>query len=134
MAIVVREDGRASVQGRYAFTGNPGAMSFEWLERSCATVGPVRLESFGRAVPYARVATGPWVRLHDTSAVDPSRDSLGYTVAYDYSHDGIFELFGSNSNNNGLFISKGTGKKKLGGLAGNRYWHSSNFKLIGWVK
>ena len=82
VAIVVRE-GRASVQGRFAFTGNPGALSFEWLERACATVGPVRLESFGDAVPYARVATGPWVRLHDTSAVDPMRDSLGYHVAYD---------------------------------------------------
>ena len=34
-------------------------------------------------MPYARVATGPWVRLHDTSAVDPLRTSLGYTLIYD---------------------------------------------------
>ncbi len=83
VAIVLTTAGRATVQARYAFTGNPGVMSFEYLERPCAHVGPIRLESNGQPVPYARVATGPWVRLHDTSAVDPARSSLGYTIVYD---------------------------------------------------
>lgn len=74
--------GRATVEARYEFSGNPGAMSFEYLERPCAAVGPISLESNGQAVPYARVATGPWVRLHDTSAVNPDRTSLGYRVSY----------------------------------------------------
>jgi hypothetical protein len=83
VGMVVSAGNGASVQARYAFTGNPGAMSFEYLEQPCARVGVVRLESEGRAVPYARVATGPWVRLHDTSAVDPLRTSLGYKLTYD---------------------------------------------------
>jgi hypothetical protein len=83
VAIDVTAGNAASVQARYAFTGNPSAMSFEYLEQPCARVGAVRLESNGQAVPYARVATGPWVRLHDTTAVDPSRSSLGYTLTYD---------------------------------------------------
>lgn len=88
VAMVVRAGNGAAVQARYAFTGNPGAMSFEYLEQPCAQVGTVRLESEGRAVPYARVATGPWVRLHDTSAVDLGRSSLGYTLTYDVALQG----------------------------------------------
>ena len=83
VTIVVSAGTGASVRARYAFTGNPGALSFEYLEQPCAQVGAVRLDSEGRPVPYARVATGPWVRLHDTSAVDPLRTSLGYTLSYD---------------------------------------------------
>jgi hypothetical protein len=73
----------ASVQARYTFVGNPGAMSFEYLEQPCAVVGPIHLESGGTPVPYAGEATGPWIRLHDTSAVDPERSSLGYRLTYD---------------------------------------------------
>lgn len=58
-------------------------MSFEFLEQPCAVVGPITLESNGQAVPYARVETEPWVRFHDTSAVDPERGSLGYRVTYE---------------------------------------------------
>jgi hypothetical protein len=68
-------------------------------------------------------------------AVDPGPSSPdGYTVAYEYNNDGIFELFGSNNENNRFFISKGNGKKKLNGLIGDRYWYQGNFRLIGWVK
>lgn len=83
LVVAVTAENAASIVARYAFTGNPGAMSFEYLEQPCARVGAVRLQSNGQVVPYARVATGPWVRLHDTSAVDPGRSSLGYTLAYE---------------------------------------------------
>ncbi len=73
----------ARVRARYTFAGSPGLMSFEYLEQPCAVVGPVRLESNGKAVPYAGEATGPWMRLHDTSAVDPERTSLRYQITYD---------------------------------------------------
>jgi hypothetical protein len=73
----------ARVRARYIFAGNPGAVSFEYLEQPCAVVGPIRLESNGKQVPYAGEATDPWVRLHDTSAVDPTRLSLGYQITYE---------------------------------------------------
>lgn len=74
---------RAHVVARYTFTGNPGAMSFEYLEQPCTIVGPVQMQSAGRAVPYAREVTGPWIRLHDTSDVDPARESLAYRLTYE---------------------------------------------------
>ena len=60
----------------------------------------------------------------------------GYIVKYQYSNDGIFELFGSNGNQNGYVISKGNGSKKLNGLNLTAYGYnnSGNFKFIGWVK
>ena len=67
--------------------------------------------------------------------LDPGPSSPdGYTIVRDYGHDGIFELMGSNDSNNGYFISKDNGKKKLSGLDGRRYWHEGNFTLIGWIK
>ena len=75
--------GVARVRARYTFAGNPGAMSFEYLAQPCAMVGPIRLESNGKAVSYAGEAAGPWIRLHDTSAVDPDRTSLGYQLTYE---------------------------------------------------
>jgi len=65
--------------------------------------------------------------------LDPGPSSPdGYSVNYDYSHSGIFELFGSRGDDSGYYISKGNGKKRLGGLSTDRY--NNNFKLIGWVK
>lgn len=70
-------------------------------------------------------------RLH----LDPGPSSPdGYSIQYEYGHSGIFELFGSNSDNDGYFISRGSGKKKLNGLPGGRYSYGKDFKLIGWVK
>lgn len=70
-----------------------------------------------------------------TYAVDPGPSSPdGYTVAYQYGHNGIFELFGSSSDNNGYFISKNNGKKKLSGLTVGTYYSSGGFNLIGWIK
>ena len=83
VAIVVGSDNRAAVQARYEFNGNPGALSFEWLEQPCTRVGPVSIRSNGSEVPYAREVSEPWVRLHDTSLVDPARSTLGYAVRYD---------------------------------------------------
>lgn len=57
----------------------------------------------------------------------------GYTIKFDYSNNGILEIFGSDGNNSGYFISKGNGVKKLNGLVQNYYWEN-NFKLIGWIK
>ncbi len=58
----------------------------------------------------------------------------GYVVTYDYSHDGIFEIFGSNGRN-GYVVSKGNAKKNLPGIVGeNGYSYYGNFRLVGWVK
>lgn len=57
----------------------------------------------------------------------------GYTVSYQYNHDGIFELFGSNPDSQGYFISKGNKSKRLANLGDTNYY-SGNFDLIGWVQ
>jgi type II secretory pathway pseudopilin PulG len=70
-----------------------------------------------------------------TYTLDPGPSSPdGYTVAYNYSNDGIFDLFGSSNSNDGYFISKGNGKKKLNSIDSDGYYSSSNFRLIGWIK
>ncbi|MEK7095495.1 MAG: hypothetical protein AAB917_02440 [Patescibacteria group bacterium] len=68
--------------------------------------------------------------------LDPGPSSPdGYSVGYSYGHDGIFEIFGSDGNDNGYYVSKGNAKRKLPGLTnGTRYSYDGNFKLIGWVK
>ena len=60
----------------------------------------------------------------------------GYTVTYKYGHNGIFELFGSDTNKNGYFITKGNGAKKLTGFGNlGRYWgYEGAFEIIGWIK
>lgn len=66
--------------------------------------------------------------------LDPGPSSPdGYTVEYDYGHDGIFEIFGSNGNNRGAFISKGGAKKKVMIGSADRYY-SDSFRLLGWIK
>ena len=68
-------------------------------------------------------------------ALDPGPTSFdGFIVQYKYNNDGFFELFGDNGNDNGYFIVKGRGMKKLRGLDSGRYWDRSNFKFIGWIK
>lgn len=70
-------------------------------------------------------------------SLDPGPSSPdGYTVSFENRDDGIFEIFGSNSSNSGLFISKGNAKKRLDGLVNNNqyYWYQGNFELIGWIK
>ncbi len=67
--------------------------------------------------------------------VDPGPSSPdGYTVAYEYGHYGIFELFGSDNNQDGYFISKDGTQKKLYGLTDNNSGYRGNFTLIGWIK
>jgi hypothetical protein len=67
--------------------------------------------------------------------VDPGPSSPdGYTIAYEYGHNGIFEIFGSDNSNNGYFVSKDSKKKKLTGLSNDRYYGDGAFKLIGWIK
>ncbi len=70
--------------------------------------------------------------------LDPGPSSPdGYNVGYGYSSSGIFELFGSNGNNSGYYISKNNSKKRLGGLGNDyrySYYGSGYFNLIGWVK
>lgn len=60
----------------------------------------------------------------------PSSDD-GYSVGYEYSNDGIFELFGSSRNSTGFFVSKGNAHKKLN--ISNTNYYQGNFKFIGWV-
>ncbi len=67
--------------------------------------------------------------------LDPGPTSVdGYLIEYRYNNDGIFELFGSNPDQNGYFITKGNGQKKLAGLARDQYYGPGNFKFIGWIK
>lgn len=60
----------------------------------------------------------------------------GYAINYKTSNEGIFGLFGSNSNNNGYYVTKNNGSKRLDALAntGYSYYNNGSFKLIGWVK
>lgn len=65
--------------------------------------------------------------------LDPGPSSPdGYTVNYDYGHNGIFELFGSDNSNRGYFITKDRARKKLTGFGNNMY--GSDFNFIGWIK
>jgi hypothetical protein len=66
-------------------------------------------------------------------SLDPGPSSIdGYTVGYEYGHNGIFEIFGSNNSNQGHFIMKGGAKKKLS-INADDYWNN-NITFIGWVK
>ena len=68
-------------------------------------------------------------------SLDPGPSSPdGYTVSYKYGNNGIFNLFGSNGNDSGYFISKDKGSKRLKGLTDTRYYGSNNFQIIGWIK
>jgi hypothetical protein len=56
----------------------------------------------------------------------------GYTVTYNYGHNGIFELFGSSNSNSGYFITKGAAQKKLPGIVSTDYWRGA-IEVEGWV-
>jgi len=63
--------------------------------------------------------------------LDPSPSSPdGYSIRYEYGHSGIFELFGSDNNRRGYFITKKSAEKKLEGIS----LSSGQFHLIGWIK
>jgi len=68
--------------------------------------------------------------------LDPGPSSPdGYTLQYESSNDGIFDLFGANQNRSGYFVEKNNGKKELTGLTNsNQYFYQGNFKLIGWIE
>jgi hypothetical protein len=57
----------------------------------------------------------------------------GYTVTYEYNDNGIFGLFGSETNS-GYVISKGAARKNLPGITSNNYYYGGGFQLIGWAK
>lgn len=68
-----------------------------------------------------------------TVAAGPSSPD-GYNVSFEYSSDGIFELFGSGSDS-GYVISKGAARKSLTGMSVDQNGYGGyNFELIGWVK
>ncbi|NDE68119.1 hypothetical protein EB052_00770 [bacterium] len=64
----------------------------------------------------------------------------GYSVSYEYGRGNIFDLFGSNSEASGYFISKDGAKKRLNGIVGpngtiNQYsYGDQGLKIVGWVK
>ena len=51
--------------------------------------------------------------------LDPGPSSQdGYIAEYQYGgHDGVFEIFGSDGDRSGVYVSKGNSKKKLVGMA-----------------
>lgn len=64
----------------------------------------------------------------------------GYSVSYEYGRGDIFDLFGSNRNNSGYFISKGGARKRIEGLVGangiinQNIYGDQGIKVVGWVK
>lgn len=57
----------------------------------------------------------------------------GYTVEFDSTHDGIFEIFGSD-NSSGYVIQKDGVKKQIKGLSSGPYdLYRSDLQIIGWV-
>lgn len=64
--------------------------------------------------------------------INPERFSDdGYEVRYDYSHNGIFEIFGSGNNSNNIYLYKGSKKRELKGIPATRY--RNDFRFIGWI-
>lgn len=56
----------------------------------------------------------------------------GYSVVNEYSHNGIFEIFGSNNSNSGkALVSPNGTKRTLTGLKGDNY---QEINIVGWVK
>lgn len=75
------------------------------------------------------------ITFEEAQALDIDRGPSspeGYTVKYEYNSDGIFELFGSNRGS-GFYMVKGSGKKQLPGLVGDRYY-GDQINVIGWIK
>ena len=68
----------------------------------------------------------------NTFEVGPSSPD-GYHVAYEYDNNGIFDLFGSDSQS-GFYIKKENGKKLLTGITEGYYYGDDGFNIIGWVK
>jgi hypothetical protein len=56
----------------------------------------------------------------------------GYVVRYEYGHNGIFEIFGSDDSSRGYVISKGNGDKKIAIPTADRW--SDDMMFIGWIK
>jgi hypothetical protein len=79
--------------------------------------------------------TAKVITLEEAQAltVEPGPSSPdGYTVTFEYGHNGIFELFGSSGSDSGYVIMKGNGKKMLPGITMNDYWRGS-IEVVGWV-
>ncbi len=57
----------------------------------------------------------------------------GYSISYSTSHEGIFELFGSN-NSTSFVITKGRGSKVLNGVVGYENYYRMDLNIIGWIK
>ncbi len=113
--------------------------------------GRITLEAVQPQLGYTPAKTAPPLYLYDVQTdtahqitfedalrytLDPGPSSPdGYSITYQYGHDGIFELFGSSNEDNGYVISKGNGAKRLPGITGNgRYSYDGRFKLIGWIQ
>ncbi len=69
-------------------------------------------------------------------ALDPGPSSPdGYTLSYQYVNDGMFDLLGSNGNQNGYYVSKGNARKRLDGLTTvTNGYYQGDFSLVGWVR
>ncbi|MEK7185056.1 MAG: hypothetical protein AAB726_00320 [Patescibacteria group bacterium] len=58
----------------------------------------------------------------------------GFLIENIYSDNGIFDLFGSNSDRNGLFLVKNAYKKKLKIQNMDFFYGNSHTPAIGWIK
>ncbi len=135
-----------TTENQYYYGYDQGYKNMYKIENGRVALEPLPV----RPTPYVYKGDMPTLYIYDVRtdsshqisfseaqslSLDPGPSSPdGYTVSYQYGHDGIFELFGSNNDNNGYFVSKGNGKKKLSGLTSDIYRNQGNFKFIGWIK
>ena len=63
---------------------------------------------------------------------DTKKSPDGYSINFEYTNSGIFEMFGS-QDNSGYFIKKDKGQKPLTGFESNMYYSENDIKIIGWI-
>ena len=150
-----------SIKPQYNFIYTNGNNQYQYnqiysntysVENNHLVLHPQSIQIEQKNNPNIKVIDAPTIYLYDVKnntshqitfdeaknyTLDPGPSSPdGYTVKYEYSNNGIFDLFGGSQNNgNGFFIEKDNGKKALTGMTdNNRYSYYGDFKLISWIK
>lgn len=68
------------------------------------------------------------------SSLLTSPDGITVSNYYERYNYGIMSIFGGNSSNYGIYLTKGRSKSKLNLInSDDRYYYRNNFKFIGWV-
>ena len=95
---------------RYNYVVNQGSISTESFPAVINKVEQVYKADFPVLYQYdIKTNTSHKITFEDAKkyTLDPGPSSPdGYIIKYEYGHDGIFEIFGSNNNNRGYFIEK----------------------------